>query len=141
MSSSTTRRHAAEQREAFDVGDTNPLGATDSTWARLKEAGQFERHFNQLQAGYRTLASTWLLAAFAGVGFTLINNKTIPFHLWLAIAAGIGFLGTFGIMLVWVIDILVYNQLLNGVFFTAMRLEKGAYPDTVQFRANMAELA
>lgn len=115
-------------------------GAREDVWDRLKEAGEFERHFNQLQAGYRTLASTWLLATFAGVGFTLINNKIIPEHRWLALAAGICFLGAIGILLVWVMDILVYNQLLNAVFFTARGLEVWRYGRGDAFRAAIVDL-
>jgi hypothetical protein len=115
--------------------------APDSVWQQLHEAGEAERHFNQLQAGYRGLASTWLLAAFVGVGFTFINNSTIPFHLWLPLAGGIAVLGAIGIALVWVIDILVYHQLLNGVFFTAMRLESAHYPPELRFRSNMVHLS
>lgn len=29
------------------------------------------QHFNTLESSYRTLASTWLLAAFGGIGFLL----------------------------------------------------------------------
>src|SRR5207245_7332708 len=34
-----------------------------------KELGTYERHFNQMQSVCRSLASTWLLATFAGIGY------------------------------------------------------------------------
>ena len=36
-----------------------------------------EQHFYTLQMEYRKLASGWLLAVFAGIGFLLSNNYTL----------------------------------------------------------------
>src|ERR1041384_3845978 len=43
-------------------------------WDILRELGASERHFNNLEAEYRTLASIWLLAGFSGAGFILKAN-------------------------------------------------------------------
>lgn len=40
----------------------------------IKEIGQQERHFNTLNVTYKTLASTWLLAVFGGIGFVLTHS-------------------------------------------------------------------
>lgn len=93
---------------------------------QLTEAGQFERHFNQLQATYRALASTWLLAAFTGVGFTILNAKSIqsiPVD-WLLMAAGVALAGAIGIGLIWNLDLLVYHRLLDVIFHTARTIEE-----------------
>lgn len=37
-------------------------------WEFVKACDDREKHFNDLQGRYRTLASTWLLASFAGIG-------------------------------------------------------------------------
>jgi hypothetical protein len=46
----------------------------ENVWHFVTEIGLNERHFNQLQSSYRTLASQWLLAAFAGIGFVISSN-------------------------------------------------------------------
>jgi len=46
-------------------------------WKFYTEIGALERHFNQLQNHYRTLASTWLLAAFAAIGFLISQQGLI----------------------------------------------------------------
>ncbi len=48
----------------------------EKVWKVAVEIRETERHFNQLQHGYRALASTWLLGTFAGVGF--IASDTTP---------------------------------------------------------------
>ncbi len=40
----------------------------------LKGLGNAERHFNDLETEYRKVASIWLLARFAGMGFILKAN-------------------------------------------------------------------
>ena len=45
-------------------------------WAMIVEIGLNERHFNQLQTSYRTLASTWLLGLFAAAGFLLSRKAS-----------------------------------------------------------------
>lgn len=65
-----------------------------------------ERHFNTVQSGYRTLASTWLLAAFAAIGFVLSTKLTLLVPRELVIA-GIGMAASIGIYLLWIIDLLV----------------------------------
>ena len=45
--------------------------AYEQLWGIYRELGEMERHFGNVQARYRALASTWLLAAMAGIGFVL----------------------------------------------------------------------
>jgi hypothetical protein len=72
------------------------------------ELGQIERSHSNNQTSYRMLASTWMLAAFAGIGF-MISSKEFSFDipkevfiLAIALAGGIG-LG-----LLWILDLLFY---------------------------------
>jgi hypothetical protein len=111
-------------------------GTADPAWDHLLEVGLFERHFNQLQATYRTLASTWLLATFAGIGFTLLNGKSIPID-WLLAAAVIAVLGAAGISLLWNLDLLVYHRLLDAAFYTGLQIEK-RHTELPQLRTHMA---
>jgi hypothetical protein len=46
----------------------------DHIWEVYKHVAKFEHHFNTLQSTYRTLASTWLLAMFVGIGYVMANK-------------------------------------------------------------------
>ena len=107
-------------------------------WSIYRELGVLERHFNNLQARYRALASTWLLAALAGAGFVLSEkrNLLIPREL---IIAGIGVGGSIGIYLLWVLDLLVYHRLLDAAFIEASNLET-THKWLPQIRNNMRRL-
>jgi hypothetical protein len=101
-------------------------------WQELVEAGVLERHFDSLQGTYRTLASSWMLATFAGIGFTLVNAKNIPFD-WHLAASGVALLGAIGLSLLWMLDVLVYNRLLEAIFYTGILIEE-AHPELAPFR-------
>jgi hypothetical protein len=83
-----------------------------------------EHHFNRLQAGYRKMASGWLLAVFAGVGFVLSD---LPDHMesftFLFIAL-IFLAGAIGIFLLSIIDLKVYHPLLEANTEVGERLEE-----------------
>lgn len=95
----------------------------DQIWKIYTEIGTIERHFNDLQSKYRVMASTWLLAAFAGIGFVFSRtlNTTIPEEL---IAAGIATASAIGISLIWILDLLVYHRLLAAAFAEGYELEQ-----------------
>jgi hypothetical protein len=95
----------------------------DQIWKMYSEVGVIERHFNDLQGKYRVMASTWLLATFAALGFifTQTLNTRIPGEL---IAAGIATASAIGISLIWVLDLLVYHRLLAAAFAEGYELEQ-----------------
>jgi hypothetical protein len=87
------------------------------------EFGLAERHFNTIESSYRALASTWLLAVFAGVGYVLSARPTaVPLDP-LVVAAAICLVGTVGILMLWYIDTFVYHRLLDDWFEEGLRLE------------------
>jgi hypothetical protein len=89
----------------------------------LAECGAAERHFNEIQARYRALASTWLLATFAGIGFVLsAESFDLPVPR-LFVVAGIALAGTVGLVLLWNLDVRVYHRLLDAYFWEGLRLE------------------
>lgn len=92
-------------------------------WDLVKELDDREKHFNDLQSRYRTLASTWLLAAFAGCGFVFSKALTAPVSSHL-IAIFIALAGACGIMLLWVLDVVVYHDLLIAGYVAGRRLEE-----------------
>lgn len=102
--------------------------------SQIEEICRSEHHFNMLEAEYRKLASTWLLAAFAGMGY-IATTKDLPIApgpTIFALAAG----ASIGIQLLWVVDLLTYHQLLLANFFEGWRLEK-AHSFLPPIRINM----
>jgi hypothetical protein len=108
-------------------------------WSLVQELSLAERHFNEMETRYRALASTWLLAAFAGIGFVASRSQLgIKLSHWLIIAI-IGLAGTIGILLLWNLDLLVYHQLLDVNFEEARRLED-MYSWLPRTRSRMVQL-
>jgi hypothetical protein len=77
----------------------------------FKELCTYERHFNQMQNVCRGFASTWLLAVFGGFGY-IIANKTPGILDWQISGSLVALSGVTGIFLLWVLDVLVYHNLL-----------------------------
>jgi hypothetical protein len=111
---------AAHDRHAIaHVGDQE----FDHVWKALELCTAGERHFNELESRYRTLASTWLLAAFGGAGFVVSSNSlALPFDRALIVAA-LGLAAVVGVVMLWLVDLLVYHQLLDACFNEACALE------------------
>jgi hypothetical protein len=107
-------------------------------WNFYVELGLMERHFDQIQSNYRRLASTWLLAAFAAIGFVLSTKMTplIPPELFIL---ALGIAGSVGVYLIWVIDLLVNQRLLDANIIQARDLET-AHKWLPQVRNNMRML-
>jgi len=97
-------------------------GFDEHVWKIVQELGNEERHFNQLQNQYRTLASAWILAMFAGVQYVLTSWGKLPLPSE-AILAAIGLAGAVGMALLWNLDIRVYHQLLEACFVEGLKLE------------------
>jgi len=88
------------------------------------ELGQIERSHSNIQSSYRTLASTWMLAAFAGIG-VVISTKgefafPVPRELLVVVIA---LAGAIGLGLLWVLDLLFYQRLLDAAYIEAKDLE------------------
>jgi len=84
-------------------------------WEIIKTITQAEHHFNDLCFKIRALASTWLLATFAGVGFFLSKSIQIKLeieHLLVILC----WAGSIGIIVLWILDLQIYQKLLNAWF-------------------------
>lgn len=100
----------------------------------LNEISRSEQHFNTLEAEYRKLASTWLLAAFAGMGY-IATAKDLPINPGITIfAVSVG--ASLGIQLLWIVDLMTYHRLLLAYFAEGLRLEKQP-PSLPQIRSTM----
>lgn len=91
----------------------------------LEEIGRNERHFNTLQSEYRKLASAWLLAALGAFGFVLLSTAAEPTKT--ALLFLIAMASVAGIVVLWLLDLHVYQRLLESVFIEAMKIEQ-RYP-------------
>ncbi len=111
----------------------------DRVWALMRGLEDREKHFNELQSRYRTLASTWLLAAFAGIGFVFSTSLTTPVSTEV-VAAAMALAGATGIMLLWVLDVVVYHDLLIAGYVAGQHLEN-LFQWLPPVRTNFAKLA
>jgi hypothetical protein len=110
-------------------------------WLTITEIGLQERAFNTLQATYRALASTWLLATFGAVGFVWSLGAKAPLPVPSEVVVlFIGIAGAVGITLVWLLDLMVYHRLLEVVFWTGLAVELEHQPDIPPMRLHMFSL-
>lgn len=110
------------QKPAWNLEKLKELDGCDSFWKLFNYLGEQERHFNQLQAGYRVTASGWLLASLGAMGFVTISHSDTA--MISILVCGIGAAGAVGIYLLWVVDILVYHRLLDACFVEGLKLER-----------------
>lgn len=83
-----------------------------------------ERHFNEIQAGIRNQAATWMLAAFAAIAYLLKSDEKVTWMVSPALLIGVvSFMATMGILILWINDQMVYQRLLNSGFIIAMKME------------------
>jgi hypothetical protein len=118
----------------FGMSDEkNPRTAAERAWAAVTEIGQTERHFNEMQASYRRLASNWLLASLGALGYlawkvpspdfvgltapSQFGSPSAEVLVMVVVAASIG------ILALWVIDVHVYHTILNANFLEGLALE------------------
>jgi hypothetical protein len=124
----------ATQETGDRLRNGRPL-SLELAWDVLKELTASERHFNQLETEYRKLASIWLLAGFAGMGFILKEETKMALAPEAAMMA-IGMATSIGIFILWIVDLLVYHRLLHACFEQAKKMEK-SYPEFPGVRAAM----
>ena len=122
-------------REAIQSVDAKEF---ERVWKFYTEIGALECHFSKLQNQYRTLASTWLLAAFAATGFLISKQDLIISIDALLLVAGIGIAAGIGITLLGNLDLMAYHPLLFAYFREGLNLERD-YPWLPQARTNIRE--
>jgi hypothetical protein len=110
----------------------------ERVWKVVKECGEEERHFNQLQGIYRGLASTWILATLGAVGYLLFpkDQAAITLSKTYFVAATVCFVCASGVFLISILDLIVYHELLEAVFQQGCKLEQ-EFEWLPQFRTNM----
>lgn len=128
------KRDFPNNLKAFLKEDTSHKDLFELAWKIVQECGEEERHFNQLQSVYRGLVSTWLLATFAAIGYLFKELQPKPYvDLMCAV---VSLASTWGIRLIWVLDLEVYHQLLVAVFKEGQKVEN-SFAWLPGFRTNM----
>jgi amino acid permease len=89
-----------------------------STWTKICE-GLY--HFNNLSNGCRLLASTWLLASVAALGY--VSTKEMPIQPEVLVPV-LGGLSSLGVLLLWIMDQLVYIRFIEAYFSEALEIER-----------------
>lgn len=105
----------------------------DNYW-KLEDS---EKHFNNIQAGIRGLASAWLLSAIGAIAFLV--QKYSQEAWWIQpelIVLIICAMASLGLLVLWIIDQLVYHRLLNSFFLVGLKYEYD-HPDVPPVHATM----
>ena len=114
---------APTEPEAQELHEAK-LELVEKIWPVIVELGQQQRHFNTIQGHYRTMASTWLLAALGGVGF-IYSAETLGAPFGRNLLAGLlAAVSGLGVGLLWMLDVVVYHELLVANYDAAKRLER-----------------
>jgi hypothetical protein len=104
-------------------------------WSFVQEIGVQERHFNELQSKYRSMAAGWVLACFSAMGFVISEAIQVGVDRQLLVG-GIALVGCAGVLLLWILDLLVYHRLLEACFAEGLQLEV-RHPWLPRIRQNM----
>lgn len=95
----------------------------DQVMRQVDQISQHEFHLEKLEAGYRKMASVWLLAALLACGLILKSKSTIPFDAWYLIIA-VATATSVGIGILWMLDLKVYHRLVHIYLAEGIRLEQ-----------------
>ncbi len=99
----------------------------------------YEHHFNSIQNRYKTLAATWMLMTFLGIGYFLSGVEVgLPFNSMIGVMI-LCLLSSTGVFLLWYLDSGIYHKLLEAVFMEGLSLEK-KYPILGHGHENMMKL-
>lgn len=83
--------------------------------------GTDEKHFNELQLKTRAIASSWILAGFAGIAYA-VNAREPALALFSAytMITLVSLMVVVGLFVLWVQDQLIYQRLLNAHFVAGL---------------------
>lgn len=83
-----------------------------------------EKHFNELQMKTRAMASTWILAGFSGIAYA-VSAPAPALALFSAytLITLVSLMVVVGLFVLWVLDQLIYQRLLNAHFVAGLYRE------------------
>ena len=85
---------------------------------------ELEHHFDNISTKCKSIAITWFLATYAGIGF-LLSKETLglPFNRIIAVVI-LSFIGFLGNILLWHLDVNIYNKFWIAAFIEELVMEK-----------------
>jgi hypothetical protein len=92
-------------------------------WEQYRSLAEGERHFNEIENGYRLLTSTWLLAYLGAAGYLLTHAESESVFAPEVLVALLGVVCAAGVSLLWNIDLRVYHRLLDAFFVEGLQME------------------
>lgn len=98
-----------------------------------QEIGSYERHFNGIQSEYRKLAAQLLIATFSAIWIVMASTIRLPHDI---LVCAIAVSASFGLLLLWNLDVNVYHRLLLSCFRAGKKLEVD-YPELPRIREEM----
>jgi hypothetical protein len=102
-----------------EISETQLL--TYITYSQISESLQ---HYNNIQVTYRTFASSWLLASFIGMIYSLSSREVnLPFHPLITVAF-ICLASITGIVLIWYMDLIITERSIAAFVYDGVELEK-----------------
>lgn len=105
-----------------------------------KELGAYERHINQMQSTCRTIASTWLLATFGGIGYIFSQKVEFFTSQNTLMSSCLALAGANGILLIWILDVMVYHRLLIAILEASKIIEtENNYPRLRDFMGKQGD--
>lgn len=105
---------------------TKPSNIDEQALLFYQTVQQYEHHFNGIEFEVRKLASTWLIISFAAIAFLIRGDLVESQSLIGAVPliAMIALLAQVGLFMLWILDQMVYHNLLDAVFTTALHIER-----------------
>lgn len=102
----------------------------ENIYKKYKDIKDYEQHFNNLETEIRKLASIWLLATLGAIAFLIKvmylggagNSSSTQIDAKILVSL-VSFMGTLGLLLLFILDQMVYHRLLNAVFLLRLRME------------------
>lgn len=82
------------------------------------------QHSNRIQLTYKAITSTWLLATFIGIGYSLSSIEVnLPLHPMLIVTI-LSVASFFVITLIWYLDLIVQEKNIASAVYAGLKLEK-----------------
>lgn len=83
-----------------------------------------EKHFNELQLKVRGIASTWILAGFGAIAYFIKTNQPVlEYFSTLTMINLVCLMIVIGLFVLWILDQLVYQRLMNANFVAGLYSE------------------
>ena len=93
------------------------------TYGKYLQVGLLLQHSNRIQLRYKMLTSTWFLATFIGVGYTLSNVEVnLPFHPFIIVST-LCLASLFVIGIIWYLDLILQEKNIASAVFLGLDLE------------------